>query len=89
MKKLREMTSKEFGDAVDAANKEDFSDYAKFCSDSIGYCFYHKSGLKLDKWEVFFMGYKNAEYIISGNETDVIAVKRENNLKYLRRKAGL
>lgn len=56
------------------ANDYTLSPFAQFHQASTGYRFTKRNGVELCKWEVFDMGYTNAQRIINGL-TPIQAVK--------------
>ena len=74
MKRFGKMTDKEFMYEKRNAQKNPFSLFAKFMIDSIGYKYSKANGERLEKWEVFSLGYTNAKNIIAGN-TKIVAIQ--------------
>ena len=64
--KFNKLSDNEFDSLRSRANDIPFSPFARFCLDSVGYRYKSRTGYDLDKWEVFNMGYTDANAIISG-----------------------
>jgi hypothetical protein len=73
--KFKKISEEELRSLQNRATSLPFSQFARFCLDSVGYRYKSRTGYDLDKWEVFNMGYTDANAIISG-QTPIRAFKK-------------
>lgn len=72
--KFREMNQSDYNRFNNRAKGEPMSEYAKFHSALNGYDLF-RGEAKVDKWEVYASGYRNATLILSGKSA-ITAVLR-------------
>jgi hypothetical protein len=64
--KFRDLTDNQFKALKEDAKRDELSPFAKFSLDTHSYRFSTSKGRQLDKWEVWEMGYRDAEKLLKG-----------------------